>query len=117
MNIKSSICGIQHTCINFLIFLIGLITKIECWPVIKQDPRIIYTCSHLDRFFFFFLVCLSVIEIIFVSGARIRVAKREFQWHGQLRFWHPGAHRLGHQIRPGSGHLRPRLLRSPAETR
>ena len=38
MNIKSSICGIQHTCINFLIFLIGLITKIECWPVFKQDP-------------------------------------------------------------------------------
>ena len=37
MNIKSSICGIQHTCINFLIFLI--ITKIECWPVFKQDPR------------------------------------------------------------------------------
>ena len=36
MNIKSSICGIQHTCINFLIFLI--ITKIECWPVFKQDP-------------------------------------------------------------------------------
>ena len=38
MNIKSSICGIQHTCINFLIFLI--ITKIECWPVFKQDPRV-----------------------------------------------------------------------------
>ena len=38
MNIKSSICGIQHTCSNFLIFLIGLITKIECWPVFKQDP-------------------------------------------------------------------------------
>ena len=37
MNIKSSICGIQHTCINFLIFLI--ITKIECWPVFKQDPK------------------------------------------------------------------------------
>ena len=37
MNIKSSICGIQHTCINFLIFLI--IPKIECWPVFKQDPR------------------------------------------------------------------------------
>ena len=36
MNIKSSICGIQHTSINFLIFLI--ITKIECWPVFKQDP-------------------------------------------------------------------------------
>ena len=36
MNIKSSICGIQHTCINFLIFLI--ITKIECWPLFKQDP-------------------------------------------------------------------------------
>ena len=36
MNIKSSICGIQHTCINFLIFLI--ITKKECWPVFKQDP-------------------------------------------------------------------------------
>ena len=36
MNIKSSICGIQHTCINFLIFLI--ITKIDCWPVFKQDP-------------------------------------------------------------------------------
>ena len=35
--IKSSICGIQHTCINFLIFLI--ITKIECWPVFKQDPN------------------------------------------------------------------------------
>ena len=39
MNIKSSICGIQHTCINFLIFLIGLITKIECWPVFKQDLK------------------------------------------------------------------------------
>ena len=37
MNIKSSICGIQNTCINFLIFLI--ITKIECWPVFRQDPR------------------------------------------------------------------------------
>ena len=36
MSIKSSIGGIQHTCINFLIFLI--ITKIECWPVFKQDP-------------------------------------------------------------------------------
>ena len=36
MNIKSSIGGIQHTCINFLISLI--ITKIECWPVFKQDP-------------------------------------------------------------------------------
>ena len=37
MNIKSSICGIQHTCINyFLIFLI--ITKIYCWPLFKQDP-------------------------------------------------------------------------------
>ena len=34
---KSSICGIQHTCfIFFLIFLI--ITKIECWPVFKQEP-------------------------------------------------------------------------------
>ena len=40
MNIKSSICGIQHTCINFLIFLI--ITKIECWPVFKQDPINVY---------------------------------------------------------------------------
>ena len=28
--------GIQHTCTIFLIFLI--ITKIECWPVFKQDP-------------------------------------------------------------------------------
>ena len=36
MNIKSSICGIQHTCINFLIF--PIITKIDCWPVFKQDP-------------------------------------------------------------------------------
>ena len=36
MYIKTSIFGIQHTCINFLIFLI--ITKIECWPVFKQDP-------------------------------------------------------------------------------
>ena len=41
MNIKSSICGIQHTCINFLIFLIGIITKIECWPVFKQDPTVL----------------------------------------------------------------------------
>ena len=40
MNIKSSFCGIQYTCINFLIFLIGLITKIECWPVFKQDPNV-----------------------------------------------------------------------------
>ena len=39
MNIKSSICGIQHTCINFLIFLICIITKIECWPIFKQDPK------------------------------------------------------------------------------
>ena len=30
-------CGIQHTCINFLIF--HIITKIECWPVFKQDPQ------------------------------------------------------------------------------
>ena len=36
MYIKSSICGIQHTCTIFLIFLI--ITKIECWPVFKQEP-------------------------------------------------------------------------------
>ena len=47
MNIKSSICGIQHTCIKFLIFLI--ITKIECWPVFKQDPYMahIYICREL----------------------------------------------------------------------
>ena len=44
MNIKSSICGIQHTCINFLIFLI--ITKIECWPVFKQDPCSLYLCYN-----------------------------------------------------------------------
>ena len=43
MNIKSSICGIQHTCINFLIFLI--ITKIDCWPVFKQDP-LVYRSSE-----------------------------------------------------------------------
>ena len=35
MYIKTSIFGIQHTCINFLI-----ITKIECWPVFKQDPNL-----------------------------------------------------------------------------
>ena len=38
MNIKIK-CGIQHTCINFLIFFI--ITKIECWPVFKQDPYLV----------------------------------------------------------------------------
>ena len=38
MYIKLSICGIQHTCsYQFIIFLI--ITKIECWPVFKQDPE------------------------------------------------------------------------------
>ena len=43
MYIKSSICGIQHTCINFLIFRI--ITKIECWPVFKQEP-LKGICTH-----------------------------------------------------------------------
>ena len=43
MYIKSSICSIQHTCINFLIFLI--ITKIECWPVFKQDPYFYSPCA------------------------------------------------------------------------
>ena len=38
MNIKSSICGIQHTCIIFF-FIFLIITKIECWPVFKQDPE------------------------------------------------------------------------------
>ena len=37
MYMKSSICGIQHTCINFF-FIFLIITKIECWPVFKQDP-------------------------------------------------------------------------------
>ena len=36
MYMKSSICGIQHMSQFFFIFLI--ITKIECWPVFKQDP-------------------------------------------------------------------------------
>ena len=47
MNIKTPICGIQHTCINFLIFLI--ITKIECWPVFKQDPHPFYA-PKLDKY-------------------------------------------------------------------
>ena len=33
---KSSICGIQHTCINFFVVFL-IITKIECWPLFKQD--------------------------------------------------------------------------------
>ena len=33
---KSSICGIQHTCINFFYFPYNY--KKECWPVFKQDP-------------------------------------------------------------------------------
>ena len=40
MYIITSIFGIQHTCINFLI-----ITKIECWPVFKQDPMLLSECS------------------------------------------------------------------------
>ena len=56
MNIKSSICGIQHTCINFLIFLI--ITKIECWPVFKQDP--------------FFFMFQSVIFESVISSAMLK---------------------------------------------
>ena len=39
MYIKSSICGIQYTCIKFLIF--HIFTKIECWPVFKQDPLLV----------------------------------------------------------------------------
>ena len=43
MSIKSSIndVAIQHTCIFFIIIIIFIITKIECWPVFKQDPNII----------------------------------------------------------------------------
>ena len=48
MNIKSSIGGIQHTCINFLILII--ITKIECWPVFKQDPRLNYFFLMIKHF-------------------------------------------------------------------
>ena len=48
MNIKSSIGGIQHTCINFLIYLI--IKKIECWPAFKEDP----TLFHRNPFDFLY---------------------------------------------------------------
>ena len=47
MNIKSSICGIQHTCINFLIFLI--ITKIDCWPIFKQINSLLHGRMELPE--------------------------------------------------------------------
>ena len=56
MNIKSSICGIQHTCTNFLIFLI--ITKIECWPVFKQEPNLHNMFLQCSQYFLsMFLRC------------------------------------------------------------
>ena len=66
MNIKSSICGIQHTCTNFLIFLI--ITKIKCWPVFKQDP--IFLQLALGRgvkiiYYYSCFCCVSIVKEIF----------------------------------------------------
>merc|ERR1712216_70658 len=41
----------------------------------------------------------------------LRAAQGKLQRHGNVRVWHPGAHRLGNQVRPEHGYLWHGLLR------
>lgn len=45
-----------------------------------------------------------------VSGARIRVEKKQLLRHRELWLWNPGTHRSGHQIRSQHRYLRPGFL-------
>lgn len=57
-------------------------------------------------------ILCSVDHHVYIAplGARVRAASRELQRERQLWFRHPGAHRLGYQVRPCHRYLRHGLL-------
>ena len=59
MNIKSSICGIQHTCINFLIFLMY---------------------NYKNRV----LACFQTRPVVFIEGGAEMPSVQECWWCGQV---------------------------------
>ena len=87
MSIKSSINKVSNIRILFFsIFLI--ITKIECWPVFKQDPAILVTAETKSNFFkaFFRFELQELVNCIFLKMGTT-FFRLEFSWNAIYDFW------------------------------
>ena len=64
MSIKSSLNKVFNIRVFIYLFIFVIITKIECWPVFKQDPLIVKSIKKFYSQLYIFLLLTEINNII-----------------------------------------------------